>query len=321
MDIATGEARFRNTESGADIIAQGRVVIGTDGAGSMVRRSIFAHSASLRFDYSQDFLDHGYKELTIPASAAGGWRIEKNALHIWPRQSFMLIALPNLDGSFTVTLFLPFDATPGFNQLDSPGKVKEFFARYFPTAAEHMPGLAEEFAEHPTGILGTVKCFPWSVGDKVLIMGDAAHAIVPFYGQGMNAAMEDVVVLDQYLSEYAGDWGQIFRHYQAHRKADTDAIADLALENYYEMRDHVDNPDFILKRKIEMALEKQHDEYSSKYNLVTFNEDVPYHIASELGHAQDAWLLNYCKRKSEIGEAEIKEAFEALKALKKEIAM
>lgn len=320
VDLETAEAAFLNAEIGEKVTVKGSVVIGTDGAGSMVRRSIFAHSARLRFDYSQDFLDHGYKELSIPASETGGWRIERNALHIWPRQSFMLIALPNLDGSFTVTLFLPFDAKPGFDQLKSEEEVRTFFSQEFPSALEHMPELEKDFFNNPTGILGTIRCYPWQVDGKVLVMGDAAHAIVPFYGQGMNAAMEDVSVLDEIIDAHEGDWQTVFQEYQSLRKKDTDAIADLALENYYEMRDHVDNPDFILKRKIEMALEKQQPDYSSKYNLVTFNEDIPYSVAKEKGHAQDELLLAFCRGKQEITDADISDAFHQLKSISAESA-
>lgn len=312
VNLETGEARFYSYDEDTDVIVQSDIVFGTDGAGSAVRQSLFAQSSSLRFNYAQDFLDHGYKELSIPAAEGGGWRIEKNALHIWPRQSHMLIALPNLDGSFTVTLFLPYDANPGFNQLNSAEQLKDFFKENFPTALEHMPNLAEDYFSNPTGILGTVRCYPWQVNGKVLLMGDAAHAIVPFYGQGMNAAMEDVTVLDSILDEHEGDWARIFETYQKKRKNDAEAIADLALENYYEMRNHVDNPDFILKRQIEMALEKDYSGYSSKYNLVTFNEDVPYSVAKEKGHWQDDLLLNFVKGKKEISDGDIHEAFQIL---------
>jgi kynurenine 3-monooxygenase len=217
----------------------------------------------------------------------------------------MLIALPNLDGSFTVTLFLPYEGKPGFNQLQTTEAVRAFFNTTFPTAFEHMDTLDHDFFANPTGILGTVKCFPWHANGKVLLLGDAAHAIVPFYGQGMNCALEDVVVLDEILDQYDGDWNKVFTVYQDARKKDTDAIADLAVENYYEMRDHVDNPEFILKRKIEMFLEEKYPEYSSKYNLVTFNEDVPYSEAMRRGHAQDAWLLEYCAGKHGMDDVNI----------------
>ncbi len=272
----------------------GDMLMGTDGAGSAIRQGFIDQGANIRFNYSQEFLDHGYKELEIPAGRGGTWQIEKNALHIWPRQSFMLIALPNLDGSFTVTLFLSFDGIPGFNQLNTNESILDFFATQFPDVIPLMPDLVEDFISHPTGSLGTVKCSPWYTS-KTLLMGDAAHAIVPFYGQGMNCAMEDVLILDKILDQHHEDWKTSFEIYQQ-RKKDTDAIADLAVENYYEMRDHVDNPDFISKRSIEMQLEKKYPQYASKYNLVTFREDVPYSEAKERGHHQDDWLLDYCRK-------------------------
>ena len=292
------------------------VIFGTDGAGSAVRRSMFDQSAQLRFNYAQDFLDHGYKELTISANAEGQWRLDKNALHIWPRQEFMLIALPNLDGSFTVTLFLPFDGKPGFNQLKDPEVVREFFSNTFPSAYQHMDSLDQDFMHNTTGILGTIKCYPLHAYGKVLLMGDAAHAVVPFYGQGMNCAMEDVVVLDDIIDQYDGDWEKIFEAYQTIRKKDTDAIADLAVENYFEMRDHVDNPEFIMKRKIEMILEEKYPSYSSKYNLVTFNEHVPYSEAMRRGHAQDTFLLDFCKTQQNVEDVNIEELARSLQSVK-----
>lgn len=273
----------------------GDMLIGTDGAGSDIRQGFMQVGSSIRFNYSQEFLDHGYKELEIPTGPGGSWQIEKNALHIWPRQSFMLIALPNLDGSFTVTLFLSFDGTPGFNQLSTKMSILEFFNTQFPDVIPLMPDLAEDFMHHPTGSLGTVKCNPW-YSSKTLLMGDAAHAIVPFYGQGMNCAMEDVLIFDQILEQHHSDWNTALEIYQQQRKKDTDAIADLAVENYYEMRDHVDNPDFISKRAIEMQLEKKYPAYASKYNLVTFREDISYAEAKDRGHRQDDWLLDYCRK-------------------------
>jgi kynurenine 3-monooxygenase len=295
---------------------QGDVLIGTDGAGSDVRAGFMRIGGNIRFNYSQSWLDHGYKELEIPAGPNGEWQIEKNALHIWPRQSFMLIALPNLNGSFTVTLFLAFDGTPGFNQLNSPAVIKEFFETQFPDLIPLMPDFVKDFQHHPTGSLGTVKCSPWYT-DKSLLMGDAAHALVPFYGQGMNCAMEDVRKLDHFLELHGDQWVQAFQAYQQDRKKDTDAIADLAVENYYEMRDHVDNPNFMAKRKIEMQLEKKYPGYASKYNLVTFCEDTPYSVAYDKGHAQDAWLLEYCERNdtSQMSEGQLEEIARELGAV------
>jgi kynurenine 3-monooxygenase len=297
-DIFQAAVTGRHMKSGDPFHYKGDVLIGTDGAGSEVRGEFLHHGAFLRFNYSQQWLDHGYKELEIPAGPGGTWQIEKNALHIWPRQNFMLIALPNLDGSFTVTLFLPFDGKPGFNQLTDEASIMAFFREHFPDIIPLMPDLAAEFLHHPTGALGTVKCYPWST-THALVMGDAAHAVVPFYGQGMNCAMEDVIWLDRFLDESGTDWPVAFRQYEKHRKKDTDAIADLAVENYYEMRDHVDNPDFITKRKIEMELERLYPDFGSKYNLVTFSEHVPYSEARRKGNLQDVWLLEYCRRHPE----------------------
>lgn len=294
-DVYTARVRGKNLKTDASFDIQGDILIGTDGAGSDIRQGFMQVASGLRFNFSQSFLDHGYKELEIPAGPNGEWQIEKNALHIWPRQQFMVIALPNLNGSFTVTLFLAFDGNPGFDQLNKPDEIQTFFKTQFPDLVELMPDLVHDFQTHPTGILGTIKCSPWHTQSSIL-MGDAAHAVVPFYGQGMNCAMEDVRILDELLDQHAEDWKATMLAYQKTRKKDTDAIADLAVENYYEMRDHVDNPNFIAKRKIEMMLEKQFPEYASKYNLVTFCENTPYSEAFRKGHAQDAWLLDYCDR-------------------------
>ena len=314
VDPASGGGTFLG-HRGQELYVKADVIFGTDGAGSAVRKSLFDIGPRIRFNYSQKWLDHGYKELTIPAAKGGGWRLEKHALHIWPRQEFMLIALPNLDGSFTVTLFLPFDGNPGFNQLDTDDKINDFFRKTFPTALEHMPDLIEDFHDNPTSSLGTIKCLPWQHNGRVLLMGDAAHAVVPFYGQGMNCSMEDVVELDKMLDQHGSKWPEVLSVYQASRKADADAIADMAEENYFEMRDHVDNADFILKRKLEMKLEATFDDYSSKYNLVTFNEDLPYAEAMRRGHAQDEFLLNYVSSLDDIEKVDLEKLHGELKAL------
>ena len=227
----------------------------------------------------------------------------------------MLIALPNLDGSFTVTLFLPFDGNPGFNQLNSDAKIKAIFKETFPTASRHMPELIDDFHNNPTSSLATIKCLPWQLDGKVLLMGDAAHAVVPFYGQGMNCSMEDVVVLDKHIDRHKGDWDVILKAYESERKKDADAIADLAVENYFEMRDHVDDPAFILKRQLEMLLEKKYPEYSSKYNLVTFNEDVPYSAAMNQGRAQDRFLLEFCAGRDSVNGIDLSELLKNLQSL------
>ena len=244
VGLKESEAFFRNDITGNVTEASGKMVFGADGAGSVVRRSMMGRSTQLRFDYTQDFLSHGYKELTIPAAPDGTWLMDKNALHIWPRQEYMLIALPNLDGSFTVTLFLAFEGETSFDRLHSPEEVEKFFADKFPDAYKLMPRVGTEFFEHPTPPLGTIKCYPWSAFGKALLMGDAAHAVVPFYGQGMNCALEDVFELDKDIEMYDKDWDKICRSFEKRRKPHSDAIADLALANYHEMRDHVDDPGF-----------------------------------------------------------------------------
>ncbi len=293
VDFAAPSATFRQGDT--DLLVAADLIIGADGAGSAVRRAMMAHSTDFLFNYSQDFLRHGYKELSIPAAPGGGFRIEDDALHIWPRGSYMIIALPNLDGSFTVTMFFPFGGEKGFDALDDFDKVKTLFQNEFPDLWQHLPQLEEEYFDNPVGTLGTIKCYPWQIDGKTLLLGDAAHAIVPFYGQGMNASFEDVWVLDQVWEEYGGDWSQILHVFQDRRKPDADAIADLAIDNFYEMRDYVDDPPFVRKRKLEMQLEQTFPEYYSKYSLVTFNEDLTYAEAMRRGRAQDKVLLDLCQ--------------------------
>lgn len=293
VDFEKTTAHFQDTLSKKEFIEDADCIIATDGAGSALRRSYFLERKFL-FSFSQQWLSHGYKELTILPDTAGDYKTYKNALHIWPRGDFMVIALPNLDGSFTVTLFLSYeDGDYNFNNLTTPEIVTEFFKKEFPDALDLMPNLVVDFFENPTAPLGTVKCSPWHYKGNTLLMGDSAHAIVPFYGQGMNASFEDVVVFDEVLNQYEGDWEQVFKTYEKTRKKDTDAIADLAIDNFHEMKDHVANPIFQDKRKIEMALEKSYPEaYSSKYSLVTFNEHIGYREAMIRGRAQDKAILN-----------------------------
>ena len=294
IDIEEGIVELKNQRNGVPFIFQASAIIGSDGAGSAVRRGMMSKSNELRCDYSQNFLPHGYKELSILPKGGGGWALESNALHIWPRGGYMVIALPNLDGSFTVTMFHPFEGKNGFDELTDPAKVEAFFAAEYPDLLGLMPHLREEFFANPTSSLGTIRCYPWQANGKVLLIGDAAHAIVPFYGQGMNAAFEDVRLLDDFLEKNKGDWTATFEGFQQMRKKDADAIADLALDNFIEMRDKVADPLFVKKRSLEMALEAQYPEYYSKYSLVTFKEDLPYSEAMARGRRQDAILLDYC---------------------------
>ncbi|MGB6268283.1 MAG: NAD(P)/FAD-dependent oxidoreductase [Olleya sp.] len=293
IDIENNIAKFFDYETKTDFEVKGDVIFGTDGAGSSLRKNYYLERKFL-FSYSQNWLSHGYKELEIPASKHGKHQISKDYLHIWPRGDYMLIALPNLDGSFTVTLFLSYDEGQyNFNNLTTEDTIKEFFSTQFPDALALIPNIADEFFNNPTGPLGTIKCSPWHYKNKNVLLGDAAHAIVPFYGQGMNASFEDVTVFDAILEQHEGDWETIFKVYEKTRKADTDAIADLAIDNYYEMRDHVANPIFKEKRAIEMALEKHFPkQYFSKYSMVTFNEDISYNQAMKKGRAQDKAILN-----------------------------
>jgi kynurenine 3-monooxygenase len=286
-------AYFIDTLDNTEFIEDADCIIATDGAGSALRQSYFLERKFL-FSFSQEWLSHGYKELSILPEKNGGYKTYKNALHIWPRGDFMVIALPNLDGSFTVTLFLSYDEGEyNFNNLTTPEIVIEFFQKEFPDALELMPNLVEDFFENPTAPLGTVKCSPWHYKGNTLLMGDSAHAIVPFYGQGMNASFEDVVEFDAVLDKHEGDWETIFTEYEKGRKKDTDAIADLAIDNFHEMKDHVGQAIFQEKRKIEMALEKEFPEdYASKYSLVTFNEHIGYREAMLRGRAQDKAILN-----------------------------
>ncbi|WP_299109375.1 NAD(P)/FAD-dependent oxidoreductase [uncultured Tenacibaculum sp.] len=292
-DIENTIVHFKSYTTKEEFSVDADVVFGTDGAGSVLRKSYYLEKKFL-FSYSQNYLTHGYKELEIPADKLGNHQISKDHLHIWPRGQYMLIALPNLDGSFTVTLFLSYDEGEyNFNNLTSEEKITSFFENEFPDALALIPNIKDEFFNNPTGALGTVKCSPWMYQNKTMLMGDAAHAIVPFYGQGMNASFEDVTVFDAILDAHEGDWEKIFLVYQNARKEDTDAIADLAIDNYYEMRDHVANPLFKQKRKIEMDLESNFPtEYFSKYSMVTFNEEIPYASAMKKGRAQDKALLN-----------------------------
>lgn len=296
VDLPNAKIKFKN-KTGDVKYDDGAIVIGTDGAGSVVRRSLMSLSTQLLFNFSQDFLRHGYKELSIGPAAAGGWKLEKEALHIFPRGDFMIIALPNLDGSFTLTMFHPFGSEIGFDNLKSPESVAAFFEKYYPTLLPFIPHYQEEFSSNPVGTLGTIKCYPWQAYGKGLVMGDAAHAIVPFYGQGMNASLEDVRVFDDILETHGPNWKKVFEDFQDARHQNTNAIADLAKDNFFEMRDHVDDIAFMRKRQIEMQLEKKYSDYYSKYSLVTFQAELPYNEAMIQGRAQDKLLLELCSRK------------------------
>lgn len=297
FDPVSGEVSFASGRT-----ARGDTVIATDGAGSAVRQSMETKLPT--FESSSVFLEHGYKELHIPAGEGGKFLLDKNALHIWPRHQFMMIALPNGDGSFTCTLFLartgenPIgeETVAGFDQLSDADSVLDFFNREFPDAVPLMPTLTDDFFENPTGELGTLKCWPWNVEGRALLLGDSAHAVVPFYGQGMNCAFEDVRVLDSLIEKHGANWEAVYGEYGQLRKVNTDAIADMAEENFYEMRDATANPIFQRKRAVETQLEQKYPDYFSKYSMVTFREDLPYSVAKEKGTAQDKLLMWICAR-------------------------
>lgn len=298
-----------------DFNFQADVIFATDGAGSIVRQKMVERGFCKD---NTDFLAHGYKELEIPARSNGEFLLDKHSLHIWARDSFMLIALPNLNGSFTVTLFLQNEGEESFASLNTPYKARQFFQKYFPDALALMPDFEEDFFRNPVGLLGTLKSYPWKA-HKTLLLGDAAHAIVPFYGQGMNASFEDCYLLDKLIDEYNQDWEQIFEVYQKNRKKDTDAIADLALENFIEMRDKVNDEDFQRMRKLEYFLENNYPDYHSKYSMVTFHPEIPYSVAQKLGNKQNEYLLGLCQKYQDIHEVSLQEAYNSLKNLQKQV--
>lgn len=285
VDLENATATFQDENTHETQTVSADRVIGTDGAFSEVRHRL---QMTDRFNYSQFYLEHGYKELTIPPAEGGGWRIEKNALHIWPRGNFMLIALPNEDGSFTCTLFFPFEGGESFESIKTEQDVLDFFKKTFPDAVPLMPTLVEDYFANPTSSLAIIRCFPWSWKDKVVLMGDASHAIVPFYGQGMNSGFEDVVVFNRLMEEFGDDWEGLFKAFETSRKPNADAIADLALQNFIEMRDKVADPQFLLQKKIEAKLaEKYPDKWLPLYSQVTFS-DIPYAEALAHGKTQEA---------------------------------
>jgi kynurenine 3-monooxygenase len=270
------------------LTVRGDAVIGVDGAFSAVRASMQRNIDN--FQYDESYLAHGYKELTIPPATDGSWRIEKNALHIWPRKSFMMIALPNPDGSFTCTLFWEFEGPRSFATTKTDDDVRRFFGEEFPDAVPLMPTLLEDFKNNPTGSLVTIRCAPWYYRDKVCLLGDAAHAVVPFYGQGMNAAFEDCVVLDECLDKFPDNRERAFAEYFSRRKKNADALADLAIGNFIEMRDKTTSRTFRAKKKLDHLLEAAlPGMYLPLYTMVTFTR-IPYAQAARRARLQDRIL-------------------------------
>jgi kynurenine 3-monooxygenase len=314
MDLKTGMLQLREDSTGALARLETGVVIGCDGSASAIRSEMLKLN---RFNFSQQYLDYGYKELTIPAGPSGKHRLETNALHIWPRGTYMLIALPNIDGTFACILFLPFEGPNSFAQLTTDATVLEFFRSAFPDALALMPDLAENFFANPTGVMVTVKCSPWHVQGRALLLGDAAHAIVPFFGQGINCGFEDCTCLLDLLDREGGggpcaDWERIFAEFEAARKINTDAIADMAVENFVEMRDRVADPRFLFRKKVELALEAKYPRlFLPKYAMVTFHR-ISYATALERGAVQERLLTELCARVERVEDLDWRKADELI---------
>ena len=285
VDIDSATAHLFNTSTNQPLSASADSIIGVDGAFSAVRASMQLKIDN--FQYDESYLAHGYKELTIPPGPNGSWQTEKNALHIWPRKSFMMIALPNPDGSFTCTLFWEFEGPRSFATTKTDDDIRRFFEEEFPDAVPLMPNLLDDFRNNPTGSLVTIRCAPWFYKDRVALVGDAAHAVVPFYGQGMNAAFEDCVVLDECLEKFPHDRHRAFAEYFERRKVNADALADLALENFIEMRDKTASRAFRAKKKLDHFLEAALPGiYIPLYTMVTFTR-IPYSRAAKRARIQD----------------------------------
>jgi kynurenine 3-monooxygenase len=291
IDLKTGAVRLRDEHTGKETSVESDVTIGCDGSASALRAEMLKQN---RFNFSQHYLDYGYKELTIPAGPEGKHLLERNALHIWPRGNYMLIALPNTDGSFACILFLPFEGTDSFATLAAGSDVLGFFQSRFPDALALMPQLVENYFVNPTGAMVTIKCSPWHAEGKVLMLGDAAHAIVPFFGQGINCGFEDCTCLLELLDRDGADWSRIFQEFESARRINTDAIADMAVENFVEMRDRVGDPKFLFRKKVELALAAKYPQwFVPKYAMVTFHR-VPYSIALARGTIQERMLSELC---------------------------
>jgi kynurenine 3-monooxygenase len=291
-DAKSGTLRLRDDSTGSDVSTEAEIVIGCDGSASAIRMEMLKLS---RFNFSQEYLDYGYKELTIPADTNGTHVLDRNALHIWPRGNHMLIALPNVDGTFACILFLPFEGADSFASLSTPADIIRFFENRFPDTLRLMPQLAENYAANPTGAMVTIKCTPWHVAGNSLLLGDAAHAIVPFFGQGINCGFEDCTCLVELLDRHGSDWPVVFAQFEKERKINTDAIADMAIENFTEMRDRVADARFLFRKKVELALEAKYPQlFVPKYAMVTFHR-IPYSVAQARGAVQDRILAELCE--------------------------
>ena len=292
VTLATATLHIGETERGEWTNHKYDLVFGADGAFSRVRHRMQRQSM---FNYSQEFLNTGYKELHIPANADGSHKLDKNALHIWPRGKYMLIALPNLDGSFTCTLFMPFDGENSLESLKTTNDVEAFFMKNMPDTIDVIPNLMEDFFKNPTSTLVTMKCFPWTFEDKIALIGDASHAIVPFYGQGMNAGFEDITILNDLIIKYGDNWTAIFNAYEKSRKPNADAISELSYRNFLEMSTKTADPNFILQKKIEKHFAEKHPNlWVPLYSRVSFSHQ-PYAEALAIGDMQEAIMQQILK--------------------------
>ncbi len=299
-DLEKGIIYLKNTQTGEETSDQADVVFGADGAFSAVRYN--AMQKLDRFDYSQKYIEDGYREILLPANEDGSYKLDINSLHIWPRGRFMLIALANEDGSFTCTLFMPFEGDRNaFDNLKSKEQVDDFFKTTFPDFHEMMPNIADAWEDHPLSSLAIIRCYPWHHG-KFALMGDAAHATVPFYGQGMNAGFEDCSVMWELMQKHNENWDAIFEEYSKVRKANGDAVQDLSLHNYHVMRDYVGDPQFLLQKKIEAHFSKKHeDKWMPLYSQVSFSH-IPYSEALEVGKKQDELMKKVMREVDNIEE-------------------
>lgn len=288
-DLKNGIVHLKNSVTGKISEIKSDVVFATDGAFSAIRYNSMQKLD--RFSYSQNYIEDGYREILLPANSDGSYKLEKNTLHIWPRGRFMLIALPNFDGSFTCTLFMPFEGHEYcFNNLTSKEKVNDFFKTVFPNFFEMMPNIADAWEDHPLSSLAIIRCFPWTHG-KVALMGDAAHATVPFFGQGMNAGFEDCSVLYSLMKKHNENWDAVFKEYEILRKPNGDAVQDLSLLNYIVMRDKVADPAFLLQQKVERRMAELYPgKYFPMYSMVSFS-DIEYQVALNKGKEQDKIIL------------------------------
>jgi kynurenine 3-monooxygenase len=299
----SGRLTLKNIDNSNTYTISGSPLIAADGAGSCLRRAFATDSY---ISPVESLLPHSYKELSIPAGPGGRFQLATGALHVWPRGGFMLIALPNPGGDFTLTLFLPNDGPASFAALDSAAAISAFFAKHFADVMPLIPDLTEAFATNPVGILGTVRCRHWHKGGDLLLIGDAAHAVVPFHGQGMNLAFEDCVILDEILARGEQNWSRTFETFENRQLANANAIADMALENYVEMRDTVRDPGFLLRKALAFELERRlPGQFIPRYSMVMFHDEIPYADAQRRGAVQQALLEELTKNAHSLDDIDL----------------